>query len=96
MSDELGFGVDILVDRATEADKDAALAQAIAESPVPVVLAHAARADGLDAAQAGFLDGFMAASKAISGHPVLARDADGTVRRWPPGGRKGAAAPPTA
>ncbi len=77
------LGIDILLDRPTEQAKDEALAQALADFPTPVVLAWADAADGLGAEQTAWIEAFAAAAGARTALPALARDADGTIRRWP-------------
>jgi class 3 adenylate cyclase len=74
-------GLDILFDQASEVEKDAALAEAIAGFPGPVVVAWADDAAGLTEAQQDYLNGFIAASGARPGFTNLIKDADGVVRR---------------
>lgn len=74
-------GLDILFDQASEVEKDAALAEAIAGFPGPVVVAWADDTAGLTEAQQDYLNGFIAASGARPGFTNLIKDADGVVRR---------------
>ncbi|MBM3542134.1 MAG: CHASE2 domain-containing protein, partial [Alphaproteobacteria bacterium] len=86
-----GLGIDILFDRASEPEKDAALVAALKAFPAPVVLASAGAADGLAPAQTAYLDSFIAATGANHAVPALQVDPDGAVRRWS-GGAAGFAA----
>lgn len=73
---------DILIDQATEPEKDAAFAAAIKAFPGTVVLAWADHRGGLLKTQQEWLDGFIAASGATPGFANLATDADGVVRHF--------------
>lgn len=78
------IGFDILFDRPTEPDKDAAFLAAVRGEGAPVVLAWADASLGLDEVQVATLGVFVAASDAHPAVPLLIVDADGTVRRLPP------------
>ena len=78
-----GIGLDILFDQPTEREKDTALLQAIARAVkqhgVPVIIADALAEDGLTPAQIDFLGGF--APQAVRGLANLRRDPyDAVVR----------------
>ena len=74
-------GFDILFDKETEEKKDTALAKAILDFPVPIVIAWADEAAGLTGAQRDYLKRFLAASGAEAGFVNLLIDGDGVVRR---------------
>lgn len=73
------IGLDIIIDRPTEPDKDRRLRQALLDFPGPAVVAYADAEGGLDEAGAAYLRAF---SNGIGrGWPNVLRDAeDGTVR----------------
>lgn len=73
------IGVDILFDQATEPEKDARLASALENSPVPIVLASATAENGLEEEQIEYLRNF--APSVPRGLAALGRDSgDGVVR----------------
>ena len=77
------IGLDILFDRPTEPDKDAALRQAIDAAPVPVVLASAAKDTPLPTEQRNFLEEFLRGRH--HGYANLARGRlDDTIRLYVP------------
>jgi class 3 adenylate cyclase len=90
------IGFDILFDRPTEPDKDEAFLAAVRSEGAPVVMAWADSSLGLDEVQVATLGAFIAASGARPAVPLLAVDADGTVRRLPPRERAGKPALPAA
>ena len=76
------IGLDILIDQATEPEKDARLIAAIRAFDGPVVLAWADARAGLRPAQNAFLADFIARSGAIPGFATVLYDRDGVVRRF--------------
>ena len=83
--DEAGvraIGLDILIDQATEPEKDAALIAAIRDFDGPLVLAWADARAGLRPRQEAWLAEFVAQSGAIPGFATVTYDPDGVVRRF--------------
>lgn len=78
------IGMDILFDQPTEAAKDKALAAAIAESRVPVVVGWASADEGLTKTQVEYLDTYLPAAIHAPSNLVKA-GGDGTVRWIYPG-----------
>ena len=77
------IGIDVLFDQPTEADKDAALAAALAAAETPIVAIGGDSRDGLTAAQTAYVEDMLAAVD--DGFAALPRDAyDGIVRRYTP------------
>ncbi|MEM9043695.1 MAG: adenylate/guanylate cyclase domain-containing protein [Pseudomonadota bacterium] len=75
-------GLDLLLDQPTEPEKDAKLAEAIANFPGTAVIAWADHRAGLTEAQQAWLTQFTAASGAVPGFVNLTTDGDGRVRRY--------------
>ncbi|MGI9424412.1 MAG: CHASE2 domain-containing protein [Hyphomicrobiaceae bacterium] len=76
------IGVDILIDQQSEAEKDAGFLNALKQAQSPVVLAYAARRNGLTEKQFTFLTRIL--DGVSKGDVTLGRDRfDGLVRRWP-------------
>ena len=77
-------GLDILIDRATEPEKDGRLRRIIGSYPVPLIAAWSTTALGLTESQAGYLRDFLPVES--RGLAVLLRDPyDDTVRWLYPG-----------
>ncbi|MBP7334486.1 adenylate/guanylate cyclase domain-containing protein [Niveispirillum sp.] len=76
--------LDVLLDQPTEPEKDQALAAAIREMSIPLVVSHGGAAEGLTEAQVTYIDAFVPADR--RGWANLVKDnLDGTVRWIFPG-----------
>lgn len=83
--DEAGakaIGLDILIDQATESEKDQRLIDAIRAYDGPLVLAFADERAGLRPPQEAFLAEFLERSGATPGLATVPYDGDGVVRRF--------------
>ena len=73
------IGLDLLLDQASESDKDAQLRETITGLSIPVVVAWADRTDGLSERQSAFMASYLAGIP--RGVPAIVPDpVDGTVR----------------
>ncbi|OYQ31705.1 hypothetical protein CHU95_21460 [Niveispirillum lacus] len=80
--------LDVLLDQPTEAVKDAALAAALRELTIPLVVSHGSAAEGLTEAQVAYINDFVPPDR--RGWANLVKDnLDGTVR-WIFPGKPGA------
>ncbi len=77
-------GIDILFDRPSEADKDAALKAAMAAFPAPLVVADAAPGSPVRPVQAPFMKEFLDGVRRADAN-ILRDNRDGTVRYIYPG-----------
>jgi len=77
-----GIALDILIDQATEPEKDAALIAAMRRFDGPLILAWADARAGLRPQQEAFLEAFTEASGATPGFATVRYDDDGVVRRF--------------
>jgi class 3 adenylate cyclase/CHASE2 domain-containing sensor protein len=80
------IGIDILFDRATEPEKDAALRRALAETRAPVIVAWADVADGLSLGQSRFVNDYLAGL--VPGAVTLVTEPYLDVVRWIYPGRR--------
>lgn len=76
------IAMDILFDRATEPEKDAALIEAIRGFPGPVIVATGDEKAGLTEAEIGWLREFIAVSGAKAGFANTTRDEDDVIRSF--------------
>jgi class 3 adenylate cyclase/CHASE2 domain-containing sensor protein len=77
------IGLDVVLDQATEPDKDDALRAALDRAAIPVVIASIARDSPLDPARRGYLDQMLSGRRA--GYVNLARDRfDAQIREHEP------------
>ncbi|MFO7856179.1 MAG: CHASE2 domain-containing protein, partial [Paracoccaceae bacterium] len=77
-----GIAVDVLIDQATEPEKDAALIAAMRRFDGPLILAWADARAGLRPQQEAFLEAFTEESGATPGFATVRYDDDGVVRRF--------------
>ncbi len=73
---------DILIDQATEPEKDAQLAQAMQRFPGTIIVAWADHRGGMLEQQSAWLEAFIQASGATPGFANLTTDRDGVGRRF--------------
>ncbi|MXN65471.1 CHASE2 domain-containing protein [Stappia sp. GBMRC 2046] len=82
------IGLDILIDQASEPEKDALLLTTLEQAHTPLIAGRAGTREGLTQAQERFAEEFLAPLKTAS--VALARDEiDGTIRRLPQSGESG-------
>ncbi len=74
------IGLDVLLDQPTEAEKDARLAEALADFDGLKVLAWADERAGMTPAQSAWLATFLQSAEALPGFVNLRQDPDGVVR----------------